>query len=166
MSVGHRSRHGELRGAIDSALVAAHGPAGAIADATALLITADAGGSNGAAAAPVEVGTATVRQSRTGLAITVCHFPPGTSKWNKIEHRLFSHIAMNWRGTPLVDLATIVSLIGATRQPRRACACASELDRGPLPGRRHVTDCANGARAARTASLPRRLELHHPAREG
>ena len=51
--------------------------------------------------------------NRTGLVITVCHFPPGTSKWNKIEHRLFSHIAMNWRGTPLVDLATIVSLIGS-----------------------------------------------------
>jgi len=52
--------------------------------------------------------------NRNGLAITVFPFPPGMSKWNTIEHRLFSHIAMNWRGKPLVDLSTIVSLIGAT----------------------------------------------------
>jgi len=54
----------------------------------------------------------------TGLTITVCHFPPGTSKWNKIEHRLFSHIAMNWRGIPLVNLATIVSLMGSSQSSR------------------------------------------------
>ena len=71
--------------------------------------------------------------NRTGLAITVCHFPPGTSKWNKIEHRLFSHIAMNWRGTPLVDLATIVSLIGSTHS-RSGLRVRSELDRGRYPG--------------------------------
>src|SRR5207247_7714150 len=70
--------------------------------------------------------------NRTGLAITVCHFPPGTSKWNKIEHRLFSHIAMNWRGTPLVDLATIVSLIGSTHS-RSGLRVRSELDRGQSP---------------------------------
>jgi len=81
-------------------------------DTRALLITADAGGSNGAR---VRLWKWELQQfaNRTGLAITVCHFPPGTSKWNKIEHRLFSHIAMNRRGKPLVDLATIVSLIGA-----------------------------------------------------
>jgi transposase len=74
-------------------------------DATALIITADAGGSNGTR---LRLWKWELQQlaNRTGLAITVCHFPPGTSKWNKIEHRLFSHIAMNWRGTPLVDLAT------------------------------------------------------------
>ena len=82
-------------------------------DATSLLITADAGGSNGAR---LRLWKWELQQlaNRTGLAITVCHFPPGTSKWNKIEHRLFSHITMNWRGTPLVDLATIVNLIGTT----------------------------------------------------
>ena len=73
------------------------------------------------------------------LLITVCHFPPGTSKWNKIEHRLFSHIAMNWRGTPLVDLATIVSLIGSTHS-RSGLRVRSELDRGQYPGGITVTD--------------------------
>jgi Rhodopirellula transposase DDE domain len=69
----------------------------------------------------------------------VCHFPPGTSKWNKIEHRLFSHIAMNWRGTPLVDLATVVSLIGSTHS-RSGLRVRSELDRGEYPGGVTVTD--------------------------
>ena len=107
-------------------------------DATRVLITADAGGSNG-----------TTRRlwkwelhqfaSRTGLAITVCHFPPGTSKWNKIEHRLFSYIARNWRGKPLVDLATIVSLIGATHSTA-GLRVRSELDRGRYPAGVIVTD--------------------------
>ena len=66
------------------------------------------GGQQRSPPAALEVGPAELA-NRTGLAITVCHFPPGTSKWNKIEHRLFSHIAKNWRGKPLVDLATIVS---------------------------------------------------------
>ncbi len=52
--------------------------------------------------------------AETGLEITVCHYPPGTSKWNKIEHRLFSFISMNWRGQPLTDIRTIVELIAAT----------------------------------------------------
>ena len=90
------------------------------------------------APAALEVGAAALA-NRTGLAITVCHFPPGTSKWNKIEHRLFSHIAMNWRGTPLVDLATIVSLIGSTRS-RSGLRVRSELDRGRYPSGVTVTD--------------------------
>jgi hypothetical protein len=77
--------------------------------------------------------------NRTGLTITVCHFPPGTSKWNRIEHRLFSHIAMNWRGIPLVSLATIVSLIGATRS-RSGLRVRTELDRGRYPDGVTVTD--------------------------
>ena len=82
-------------------------------DTLALLITADAGGSNGPR---VRLWKWELQQfaNRLGLTVTICHFPPGTSKWNKIEHRLFSHIAMNWRGKPLVDLVTIVSLIGDT----------------------------------------------------
>ena len=100
-------------------------------EAQSLLITADAGGSNGAR---LRLWKWELQQfaNRTGLAITVCHFPPGTSKWNKIEHRLFSHIAMNWRGTPLVDLATIVSLIGSTHS-RAGLRVRSELDRGAYP---------------------------------
>jgi hypothetical protein len=106
--------------------------------ATTLLITADAGGSNGAR---LRLWKWELQQlaNRTGLVITVCHFPPGTSKWNKIEHRLFSHIAMNWRGTPLVDLATIVSLIGETRS-RAGLHVRAELDRGQYPAGLKVTD--------------------------
>lgn len=52
--------------------------------------------------------------NETGLNVTVLHFPPGTSKWNKVEHRLFSHITMNWRGRPLEDFETVVRTIGAT----------------------------------------------------
>jgi hypothetical protein len=107
-------------------------------EADALLITADAGGSNGAR---LRLWKWELQQlaNRTGLAITVCHFPPGTSKWNKIEHRLFSHIAMNWRGTPLVDLATIVSLIGSTHS-RSGLRVRSELDRGAYPSGVAITD--------------------------
>ena len=107
-------------------------------EAQSLLITADAGGSNGAR---LRLWKWELQQfaNRTGLAITVCHFPPGTSKWNKIEHRLFSHIAMNWRGTPLVDLATIVSLIGSTHS-RAGLRVRSELDRGAYPSGITITD--------------------------
>ena len=77
--------------------------------------------------------------NRTGLSITVCHFPPGTSKWNKIEHRLFSHIAMNWRGKPLVSLAAIVSLIGSTRTDA-GLRVRSEIDRNSYPKGVVVTD--------------------------
>jgi transposase len=99
--------------------------------ATSLLITADCGGSNGAR---VRLWKWELQQfaDRTGLTLTVCHFPPGTSKWNKIEHRLFSHIAMNWRGKPLVSLAVIVSLIGATTSTQ-GLRVRSELDKGRYP---------------------------------
>ena len=78
-----------------------------------LLITADAGGSNGyrTRAWKAELAALAVE---TGLEITVCHFPPGTSKWNKVEHRLFSHITMNWRGRPLTSHEVIVNTIAAT----------------------------------------------------
>jgi hypothetical protein len=93
-----------------------------------LLITADGGGSNGSR---LRLWKWELHRfaSRTGLSITVCHFPPGTSKWNRIEHRLFSHIAMNWRGRPLVSLATIVSLIASTRS-KAGLRVRSEIDQG------------------------------------
>jgi transposase len=99
--------------------------------ADSLLITADAGGSNGPR---VRLWKWELQQfaNRTGLAITVCHFPPGTSKWNKIEHRLFSHIAMNWRGKPLVSLAAIVSLIGSATTTS-GLRIRSEIDHGSYP---------------------------------
>jgi hypothetical protein len=82
-------------------------------NATRLLITADAGGSNGYRVRSWKVELAKLA-AETGLEITVCHYPPGTSKWNKIEHRLFSFITMNWRGRPLISYRTIVELIAGT----------------------------------------------------
>ena len=81
---------------------------------TNLLITADGGGSNGSR---VRLWKLELQKfaDESALSIAVCHFPPGTSKWNKIEHRLFSRITQNWRGKPLVSLEVIVSLIAATR---------------------------------------------------
>jgi hypothetical protein len=111
---------------------------GAYPRARSLVITADAGGSNGPR---VRLWKWELQQlaNRTGLAITVCHFPPGTSKWNQIEHRLFSHIAMNWRGTPLVSLAAIVSLIASTRS-RSGLRVRSEIDRRRYPDGVTITD--------------------------
>ena len=82
-------------------------------DATRLLITADSGGSNGYRVRAWKVELAKLAEE-TGLEIAVCHYPPGTSKWNKIEHRMFSFITMNWRGRPLTSLRTIIELISAT----------------------------------------------------
>jgi hypothetical protein len=106
--------------------------------ARTLVITADAGGSNSARSRLWKWELQRFA-TRTGLTIVVCHFPPGTSKWNKIEHRLFSHIAMRWRGVPLVDWATIVSLIGAT-QSTAGLRVRSELDRGRYPKGVAITD--------------------------
>ena len=83
-------------------------------DASRLLITADGGGSNGYRTRQWKTELAALA-TETGLTITVCHLPPGTSKWNKIEHRLFSHISMNWRGRPLTSHEVIVNTIAATR---------------------------------------------------
>jgi hypothetical protein len=103
-----------------------------------LLITADAGGSNGYRNRlwRRELGALA---ARTGLAITVCHFPPGTSKWNRIEHRLFSHISMNWRGRPLTSHQVVVDLIGATTT-RTGLKVRAELDEGSYPTGTRVTN--------------------------
>ena len=82
-------------------------------DTTELLITADCGGSNGYRVRLWKVALQSLA-NETGLKISVCHFPPGTSKWNKIEHRMFCHISMNWRGKPLESHDVIVNLIGNT----------------------------------------------------
>src|SRR5213083_2077587 len=106
--------------------------------ARSLLITADAGGSNGAR---VRLWKWELQRlaNRTRLAITVCHLPPGTSKWNRIEHRLFSYISTNWRGQPLVSLAVIVNLIGSTRTAA-GLRVRCELDRGAYPKGQDVPD--------------------------
>lgn len=82
-------------------------------EASQLLVTADSGGSN-SSRARLWKSELQAFADRTGLEVTVCHFPPGTSKWNKIEHRMFSHISQNWRGRPLVSREAVVSLIANT----------------------------------------------------
>jgi transposase len=106
--------------------------------ARSLLITADAGGSNGPRLRRWKWELQRLA-NRTHLAITVCHLPPGTSKWNKIEHRLFSYISTNWRGQPLVSLAVIVNLIGGTRTAT-GLRVRCELDRGAYPKGQDVPD--------------------------
>ena len=96
-----------------------------------LLLCADSGGSNGYRVRlwKYELGR---WATETGLSLTVCHLPPGTSKWNKIEHRLFAHISMNWRGRPLESHEVVVSLIGATTT-RQGLRVHAELDSGTYP---------------------------------
>src|SRR5206468_11795816 len=103
-----------------------------------LLTTADAGGSNSYRGRlwKKELGALA---TQTGLAITVCHFPPGTSKWNQVEHRLFSQISTNWRGQPLTSHEIAVDLIGATTT-REGLAVHAELDPGTYPQGIEVTD--------------------------
>ena len=106
--------------------------------ATRLLVTADGGGSNGSR---VRLWKLELQQlaDETGLTIQVCHLPPGTSKWNKIEHRLFSFISQNWRGKPLVSYQVIVSLIAATTTTT-GLQVHCELDAHTYPTGRKVSD--------------------------
>jgi hypothetical protein len=96
-----------------------------------LLITADAGGSNGYRTRAWKAGLAALA-AETGLEITCCHFPPGTSKWNKVEHRLFSHITMNWRGRPLTSHNVVINSIAATTT-RAGLTVRALLDDGSYP---------------------------------
>jgi hypothetical protein len=103
-----------------------------------LLITADSGGSNGARVRLWKLELQRLAED-TGLEITVCHLPPGTSKWNKIEHRLFSFISQNWRGKPLVSHQVIVNLIAATTT-KAGLRVHAELDPGKYPKGVKVSD--------------------------
>ena len=100
-------------------------------DATRLLVTADSGGSNSSRTRAWKTELSALA-AETGLAITVCHFPPGTSKWNAIEHRLFSHISMNWRGRPLTSHDVIINTIAATTT-RTGLRVHAQLDTGTYP---------------------------------
>jgi len=108
------------------------------ANATQLLITADAGGSNGYRLRLWKLELQKFAD-QTGLCISVCHFPPGTSKWNKVEHRLFSFISSNWRGEPLRDYETIVHLIAKT-STAKGLKVTCRLDRRKYSTGRKVTD--------------------------
>ena len=122
-------------------------------DARRLLISADSGGSNGSRLRLWKVELATLAAD-TGLAITVCHLPPGTSKWNKIEHRMFAHISMNWRGRPLESHEAVVALIGATTT-RTGLTVHAELDDRTYPKGVKITD-------QQIAALPLTTHEFHP----
>lgn len=105
---------------------------------TALQITADCGGSNGNRTRLWKTELQKLADERR-LEIAVCHLPPGTSKWNRIEHRLFSYITMNWRGKPLVSLETIINLIGATTTST-GLEVYTRLDQGIYPAKIKISD--------------------------
>jgi transposase len=105
-----------------------------------LLISADGGGSNGYRVRLWKVELQAFATA-TGLQVSVCHLPPGTSKWNKIEHRLFAHISMNWRGRPLVSHEVIVDLISATTT-RTGLAVQAEIDTNTYPTKVKVSAAA------------------------
>jgi hypothetical protein len=107
-------------------------------DSESLLVCADAGGSNGYRPRLWKLELQHLADE-TGLKITVCHFPSGTSKWNKIEHRLFAHITMNWRGRPLVSHEVVVNLISAT-STRSGLKVKAKLDTSEYPLKVKVTD--------------------------
>jgi hypothetical protein len=117
-----------------------------------LLITADGGGSNGHRPWLWKHELAKL-SAATGLEITVCHYPPGTSKWNKIEHRLFSRITVNWRGRPLETYQTIVNLIANTTTTT-GLTVQCELDPNLYPTRMKLT------KEQRKAIPVRRHEFH------
>jgi DDE family transposase len=108
-----------------------------------LLVTADAGGSKGYRIRLWKVALQELADA-IGLRLSVCHFPPGTSKWNKIEHRMFCHITENWRGKPLVSRAVIVNLIGSTKT-RTGLTIKAELDENAYPTGIKVSDEALAA---------------------
>jgi len=103
-----------------------------------LLITADGGGSNGSRCRLWKVALQELAD-KLGITLHVCHFPPGTSKWNKIEHRMFCHITQNWRGRPLVSHEVIINLISNTAT-EQGLSIRAELDRGSYPTGIKVTD--------------------------
>jgi hypothetical protein len=106
--------------------------------ASRLQITADCGGSNGNRVRLWKVELQKLADE-TGLEIGVCHLPPGTSKWNRIEHRLFSYITINWRGKPLHSLETVINLIAATTTST-GLEVYARLDDGSYPDKIRVPD--------------------------
>src|SRR5512142_2768295 len=134
---GSRSRHRQVRRGDVAALVAEHGPPG-LSTGEAAVDHGRWGGSNGSRCRLWKVQLQEFADE-TGLRISVCHFPPGTSKWNKIEHRMFCYITENWRGRPLVSREVVVNLIGHTTT-QTGLAIRSELDEGNYPTGRKVSD--------------------------
>ena len=125
------------------------------------MICADSGGSNGYRLRLWKVELQRWA-NETGLDVTVCHYPPGTSKWNKIEHRLFSDITKNWRGRPLVSYQVVVNLIGATTT-ETGLRVRADLDTEFYPTKVKVTDDGTGNRGPASSPLPRGVELYDQA---
>jgi len=122
-------------------------------DTPRLTITADAGGSNGYRTRAWKTELAALA-AETGLQITVCHYPPGTSKWNKVEHRMFSFITKNWRGRPLTSYQVIVELVAATNT-QTGLRILAEWDQADYPTGVEITD-------AQLASVPLTKHEWHP----
>jgi hypothetical protein len=122
-------------------------------DMSQLMITADGGGSNGSRVRLFKIELQKLADE-TGLMLQVCHYPPGTSKWNKIEHRLFCHITQNWRGMPLITRETVVELIAATTT-RTGLTVRCELDTRDYPKGIRVSD-------AEMADLNIKGDTFHP----
>ena len=138
-------------------------------EASRLLISADGGGSNGHRTRLWKTELARLAED-TGLTVTVCHLPPGTSKWNKIEHRLFSHISMNWRGRPLTSHEVVVNTIAATTPgspsppnstqeatPRASRSPTSRCATSNVPPSATTSSTANGTTASRRAGQTHRV---------
>ena len=128
-------------------------------DAKRLTITADCGGANSNRTRLWKVECQRLADT-TGLQIVVCHFPPGTSKWNKIEHRLFCFMSLNWRGRPLETHEVIINLIASTTTSTGLKVYA-QLDRALLPHPHHSHRRTARRREHHPTRIPRRLELHH-----
>ncbi len=126
-----------------------------------IFITADAGGSNGYRSHVWKYELQRMAD-KLGLVIHVCHFPPGTSKWNKVEHRLFSFISVNWRGRPLRSYETVVNLISNTTN-RGGLVVRARLDRRKYPIGKEGIRRRHASPEHRAARLPRRVELPRPS---
>ena len=126
-----------------------------------LTITADCGGSNGARVRLWKLELQKLADE-TGLAIHVHHYPPGTSKWNRIEHRLFCHITQNWRGRPLTDRLAVVELIGATTTTA-GLKVESALDTRRYQKGIKVSDATMKRLDITADQFPSRMELHDQA---
>ena len=153
-----RSRHRPVRGQLDPVSWWEYLGQPRYPNATRLQITADCGGSNGNRTRLWKVELQKLADE-TGLEIAVCHFPPGTSKWNRIEHRLFCFITINWRGKPLVSLETIINLIGATKTST-GLEVYARLDNGTYPDKIKVRDAGAESRQPSRRRVPSRMELH------
>jgi hypothetical protein len=123
------------------------------------MITADGGGSNGSRLRLWKMALQKLADE-TGLIMQVCHYPPGTSKWNKIEHRMFCYITQNWRASPLVSLLVAIELIANTTT-KTGLTIRCELDRNLVSQGHQGLRRGTGDAQHKTRQIPPGMELHH-----